>query len=373
MLADILEVLAPIAVTAGAFARAPDIVGHLDRGRCRRRLTELIAIVEKLPEHTVGRGQLLCEIDHRVICLAYGSQYPQRSREIVRVALVGALVLSMAVGYYLLLFCGAGITYLVVVLASQLLVMGWFRRGLGNFLDNDRLSLQVFEQLAAPPGLYRPDSRLLRKSLMPTTRALLDRATDVRDACHFEAMPTLEAVNAARRHFDSTVAKGPVVINLQRGLAWKPTIGDVPRRLVHLLIVAAPVHRWVLVTVVGPLLRERLSWVAACEESRVTRAELRGEVGKGTWLRVYYADKRRRILRRWQFVVPNPFLGLAKRLSPTLSDVSELISAPSADALLRSTIKPRDLTSRGGRALHSRRIGVGAHPRGDVAAHRPAG
>jgi hypothetical protein len=258
--------------------------------RVQKRLYRMLLLAEKLPADVPGASLISHDVERQTLRVAYLTQYPQRTREIIYLGLIGTAAVACLVAYYLLWWDEAPLLVLLIGLGALATLALWFERALLNFGRNDRLARDLFEYFAAPDGLIRPRTELVAKAPPLTVDVVFERAADVRDA-HDGTMTTLDAVNAvvatAHAHFDWRH-------EARRAVHW---VADVDYRR-H----AAVAYDWLLRHLVGPFFTLRLGFLDARERHRAAAAERFGDVYKAAWLSTHYRNERRRLANHWAYL-----------------------------------------------------------------------
>ena len=133
MLLDVILACAPVAVVAPAAVALR--TGHLSWAstcRLQKRLYQALLLAEKLPAGVPGSAQVTADVERQTLQVAYRAQYPQRAREIVEVALIGAGLLGTVTAYYILLWAGASWPEVLVTFVLMMIAGLWLRRALGT-------------------------------------------------------------------------------------------------------------------------------------------------------------------------------------------------------------------------------------------------
>jgi hypothetical protein len=289
VLVDAVLLCAPLVVALPAVvALLTSHVSLASRSRAQRRLYGTLLLAEKLPSGVLGGTLISQDVDRQTLHVAYLTQYPQRAREIVHVALIGAAVVASVAVYYLLWSGEATLPMLLVVLGAGLVTALWFERALVNFGRNDSVARELFAHFRAPEGLIRPHAELMAKAPPLSADVVFARAVDLRDGRHDGPLTTLDAVNAvlakAHAHFD-----------------LRQETRRAARQLAHADYrnIATDVYDWLLRHLLGPFFALRLRFIDAREHRRGTLAQQRGDVFAAAWLSAHYRNERRRVARHW--------------------------------------------------------------------------
>lgn len=288
MLLDIVLACAPAVVVVPAVVALLDgQVRYRSKRHAQKRLLDSLALSEKLPAGIAGSAQIARDIDRQTLHVAYLTQYPNRAREILDIALIGiGVVVALAV-YYALLWSGAALLYLLAFLALVVVSALWLERVVVNFARNDALVHELFCQFGAPENLIRPHTELVLGAPVLTIETVLERAANVRDR-QDAAMSTLGAVNS-------------VLAQAHTHGAWRREL----RHLAHRVVAAnygghaARSYDWLLWHLLRPLFKLRLTYLDDRERRRVARAEKTGDVYKAAWLATHYRNERRRLASHW--------------------------------------------------------------------------
>lgn len=198
MLFDVVMACAAlVAASPAGFAALSTHASVSRKGRLQKQLYGTLLLAEKLPPNIVGAGQIASDIDSQTLHLAYVAQYPQRSREIVNVALIGAIGVIALVGFYVMLAAGAPLAPLLIGLGVIAVASLWFERVVVNYGRNDSVSRELFAHFGAPENLIRPRTELVARMPATSLATVFERAAAVRDAWQGAPMSSLDAVNAA--------------------------------------------------------------------------------------------------------------------------------------------------------------------------------
>jgi hypothetical protein len=287
MLIDIVLAGAPIVVLVPVVVTL--LGSHVDytpKARAQKRLLDLLTLAESLPEGIVGSAQIARDIDRRTLRLAYVTQYPHRAREVRDIALIGIGLAPALAVYYVQLWSGAPLLYLLALLALVVITALWLDRAVVNFARNDALAYQLFTHYRAPEILVRPDTELVLKAPALTVETVFGRAADVRDSHHDGSMSTLEAVNS-------------VLAQAHTHVAWRRELRHLAHRVrttgYRAHVVGA--YGWLLRHLLGPFFKWRLAFLDDRERHRVARAERTGEFHEIAWLTAHYRNERARLTR----------------------------------------------------------------------------
>lgn len=300
MLIDAIALCAPAVVVLPAVAvLLTSHVSMASRSRAQRLLYGTLLLAEKLPPGVLGGTLISQDIDRQTLHVAYLAQYPQRAREIVHIALIGAGVVASVTAYYLLWWGEAALLTLLIVLGAAALTALWFERALVNFGRNDSVTRELFAHFRAPDGLVRPRTELVAKAPPLSVDVVFARAADVRDAQLDGTLTTLDAVNAvlakAHAHFDwrqeTRRAARRLAETDYRGIA-----ADLTART---QVGTATAYDWLLRHLLGPFFTLRLRFLDAREQRRAARAQQRGDVFEAAWLSAHYRNERRRVAEHW--------------------------------------------------------------------------
>lgn len=291
MLVDVILLCAPwVLAFPAAFGLLTSDADLASKRRLERRLYAVLLIAEKLPADTAGAGAVRRGIDRQTMRFAYAAQYPQRTRELLRVALIGAAVAASVLAFYLLWWHAASIPRLALALGAVTVTALWFERALRNFGRNDTVARDLFEHFNAPAGLVRPRTELAAKSPALTLDEVFRSAADVRDASA-APLSTLDAVNAV-------LEKAHVHID------WRAELLRFARRArdADYRALAVRAYEWLLRHLLGPFFAWRLRFLDYSERWRTARAVKSGDVFTAAWLPVHYRNERERLARHWERV-----------------------------------------------------------------------
>ncbi|GAS89687.1 hypothetical protein [Mycolicibacterium brisbanense] len=303
MLFDVVMACAPlVAVAPAVIAVATCHTDFASKGQLQRGLYRSLLLAEKLPATTPGSRQIAADIDKATLAVAYRAQYPQRSTETTRLALVGLGLLTALVVYYALLWVDAWWVYQVLFGIPVLLTAAWLYRAVGNFVRNDGLTRTVFGYFGAPTQLIRPSSELIARTPPLTMAAVFERAAEIRDRDHGVALSSVDAVNAAMASFHTPVDWRALVDRTRRQLHTTDYRGHAETARTQAENVAAQSFSLIssgydraLQTLTGPVFALRLSWLDAREHDRIAKAERAGDVYRAAWLATHYRDERSRV------------------------------------------------------------------------------
>ncbi len=292
MLIDIVLACAPLVVAVPVVVTLLAIpVNYASKRQLQKRLLGSLAVVEKLPPAIIGSGQIARDIDRQALHLGYVTQYPHRGRELRDIALIGIGLTGALVMYYALLWTDGRLLYLLVLLGLIAIVALWLERVVVNFSRNDALVQELFAHFGAPENLVRPHTELVLKAPTLTAATVFQRAADIRDANHDEALSTLDAINS-------------VLAQAHTHGAWRGEAARLIRRVVHADYRghAARAYNWLLRHLVGPFFEWRLRFLDWRERHRLARAEKAGDVYKAAWLVAHYRNERGRLYRHWSYL-----------------------------------------------------------------------
>ncbi len=311
MLLDVVLAVTPIVVAVPALvALLTTHSGYTSKGHLQKRLYGSLLLAEKLPAGAPGARQVTRDIDRQTLRLGYLAQYPHRAREILDIALIGVGLIGGLVAYYILLWAGAPLLYLLAFLALVVLAALWFERAVVNFARNDTLVFELFERFGAPDNLVRPHTELVAKAPAVSVASVLERAADVRDAHHGGSMTTPDAVSSVLAQAHSHGAWRREL----RGLVHRVSGTDYRRHTktaaARGLTFTARAYDWLLWHLLGPFFRLRLGFLDDRERHRLARAEKSGDVYKAAWLAAHYYHERRRLAIHWAHLrrARNPLL-----------------------------------------------------------------
>jgi hypothetical protein len=292
MLIDILLACAPLVVLVPVVVTFLAVqANYASKRLLQKRLVGSLAVVEKLPPAVIGSVQIARDIDRQALHLGYVTQYPHRGRELRDIALIGIGLTGALVMYYALLWTDGRLLYLLVLLGLIAIVALWLERVVVNFSRNDALVQELFAHFGAPENLVRPHTELVLKAPTLTAATVFQRAADIRDANHDEALSTLDAVNF-------------VLAQAHTHGAWRREAARLIRRVVHADYRghAADAYNWLLRHLVGPFFDWRLRFLDSRERHRLARAEIVGDVYKAAWLVAHYRNERGRLSRHWSYL-----------------------------------------------------------------------
>jgi hypothetical protein len=300
MLIDAILACAPAVVAIpAAFTLLTSQSSVASRAHVEKGLYRTLLIAEKLPPSAAYAPQIAKDIDRQTLHVAYVARYPERAREIVRLALIAVLALGVLVGYYVLLATDAAFLTVVIALAVFAIAALWLQRALRNFNSNDAVVRELFAHFGATDGLVRPGTEMIAKAPALRVDAIFERAADVRDANHDAATSTLDAVNAAltqaHSHFDWRVEAGRLE-RLAREVDYR---GHATAGVGWAVARVAIAYDWLLRRLVGPVFTWRLTFLDASERLRTAKAQQTGDVFRAAWLTTYYRNERRRLAEHW--------------------------------------------------------------------------